>query len=122
MKKITGAILCLITVFLLGSGFLLGSVSALSNNKWSEDLSKISIEDEQLEVDDDADSDENLLLQGKQVLLVKKWTDNLLNVVPYLRGVQLKNHFHTDSQPLDYGLCPDVNLLPTWLKNRRILI
>lgn len=112
----------MITVFLLGSGFLFGSFTALSNNKWSEDLSKISIEDELLEFDDDADSDESLLLQGKQVPQVKTWTDNLLNIVPYLSGVQFKIHFHSDSRPFEYGPSPHANLVPAWLKNRRILI
>lgn len=121
MKRFVGSIFCLITVFLLGSGFLFGSVTALSNNKWSEDLSKISIEDEQLEVDD-ADSDESLSLHGKQFPQVKKWTDNLLNLVPYSLNFQLKYHFHSYSQLLCSGPCSHVNLVPVWLKNRRILI
>lgn len=64
--------MCLITVFLLGSGFLFGSGSILSFNKWNDDLTKVNLEEGSFESDADADADDDYSFLGKYSKGLKK--------------------------------------------------
>jgi|GEM_PF-3482031 len=120
MKKFVGAILSLLTVFLLGSGFLFGSVSVISSKKWNADLTKINLEEELFESDSDTD-DDSFDLSDYQFGL-KKWDKKLL-------AEQVKIKFYAPcnlvgNQPCFNYLLEEkpVDQIPLWLKVRQILI
>lgn len=120
MKRFVGAIFCLLTVFLLGSGFLFGSFSALSFKKWNTDLTKINPEEELFETDSDTDDDSCDLINYQ--VGFKKCDKKLLAehlfpkiYIAYKSKVALV-HFtpHLREKSID--------ALPVWLKVRHILI